>query len=363
MNPFETISQPNNEIRVLIPTLFESLQEQILAGAYLQIVPKGSKGIIINKELSQELQISVNEVITQMQSIPGITSQETATTANAILKRAKNLVKDIENERKKMDQLLNDEKADNKAIEASIVGQLAALVQVVNNNITRFQEAEEAKAKAKALELQRIKDEEMAKAQQERDRVSKIKGLILKFESEVILHAQNATIDTIDTLIAQLKGASLSAEVYQEFHNDALKMYQESMERMEARKVELVKYAELERTNKAQAEELKAQQEAKAKKDAEELAAKNEAIEVAKQEQEMSDAANIQMEHELKTSMNTGAKGVQKRWTFDEESIDMSLLPDEFKTYDKEAITKAIASGRYQIDGVKIYQKIINTSR
>lgn len=368
MNPFANLQNNTQQTTEVVqsqitPEYVNQLQDQIAKGAKLLVIPKGSKGLIVRKEISPELKASVEAITKQMQTLGGIDSQTAAATANAVLKQAKNLVKELENERKKMDQLLNDEKADNKQIEATIVGQLSALVQVVNNNITAFQAAEEKKARERAAELQRKKDEEMAAAQKERDRVANIKSLILKFEGAVLAEVNGATIDTIDSLISRLDAVKISKDVYMEFYDEAEKMYIASKVKLQTRKEELIKYSELEKQNKEQADLLKKQQEEQALKAKQELEEKAEELETQKAEKEMSDVANIQMEHELKISMNTGAKGVQKRWTFDEETIDMSLLPDEFKTFNKEAITKAIANGLYEIPGVNIYQKIINVSR
>lgn len=363
MNPFEEIKETPKTLAKATPEAVNELQAHIEKGSTVQIVPKGYKGLIIRKEISPELKQNVDEVTNRLVNLQAIVSQETASAANVVLKAAKGLIKKLEDERKKMDELLNEEKDHNKSIEASIVGQLATLTTIVNKKITDFQVEEERKANERAKELQRQKDEELLAAQKERDRVTNIKNMILKFETSVVNAANGATLATIDTLISQLKNTNLKAETYQEFLSEAQTMYNNSVVKMENRKAELIKYAELEKQNKEQAALLKKQQEEKAEADRKALEEKQAAIVEETKDAELNAVANVQMTHELKTSMNVGAKGVQKRWTFEEETVDIKLLPEEFLTYDKEAIRKAIAAGRHEIPGVKIYQKTINVSR
>jgi len=366
MNPFEDIN-PAAIVAPIITSLtpdgFNEIQDKLKAGATLQIVPAGSKGIIIRTTISPELVAEVAEVTLKLQTVAGITDQATATEANKILKRAKALVKDLESDRKRMDGPLNAIKAENKAAEDTIIANLQELALVVNQNITRFQAAEEEKARKRAAELEAARQAELQAAANERARVAKIKDMILAFERNCLNAMQTATVEDIDKKITQLAAVKLSPEVYQEFTPEAEELLITLKAQFQTRKSELTRLAVLQKENAEMAAELAAKQAQEAAERAAELKAKQEKEAEERADKELNDTANIQMGHELKTSLNTGAKGVQKRWTFDEDTIDMTLLPAEYLTYDKAKITAAIAAGLHEIPGVNIYQKIINVSR
>lgn len=341
-------------ITKLTPELSNKIQAQLDAGATL---------LIVRNEISPELVKEVAEVTEAMLKITGITDQATAAVANSALKRAKKLVKDLENDRKKMDGPLNDAKAANKAAEDGIIASLQKLAIVVNNNITAFQVAEENKARKIAEDLQRQRDEELAAANAERARVNKIKDLILAFERNCLMAINTATFADIDAKITTLSGVKLSPEIYAEYYIEAMDMYYVCVDRFNARKFELTQLEAAKATNKAEADRIASEQAEASNNRLREIKASAMAADNERIERELSDTANIQMSHELKTSLNTGAKGVQKRWTFDEETIDIAKLPAEYLTFDKAKITAAIAAGLHEIPGVNIYQKIINVSR
>ena len=372
-NPFENILPKEVEQKnialtetignTLTPEHFNQIQDALKTGAKLQLVPVGHKGLIIRKNISAELTAEVNTLTESLKAITGITSQESAENANKVLKKAKTLIKDLEADRKRMDQLLNDEKADNKKMEDGLVSALTALVGLVNNSIVAFQKEEERKAHERQKEIQRQKDEELRLAQIERDRVAKIKNNILEFERNVLNAIGSSTLADIDTKIDQLSKYKVTPETYGEFIGDAQIMYQQCVTKFNERKTELLKVAELEKKNAEQAEQLKLEQKAKADQDNKILAEKQRMAEEEKAEKEQEDLANIQMGSELKTAMNTGARGVMKRWVFEEATIDLSLLPLEYHTFDKAKIKEAIASGAREIPGVNIFQELSNVSR
>lgn len=369
MNPFENILPKEAEQKDIALTenltvdSFNKIQDEIDKGATLQLVPVGHKGIIIRKNISAELVSEVNTLTESLKSIGGIATQESAENANKVLKKAKTLIKDLEADRKRMDQLLNDEKSDNKKMEESIVEGLTTLVGLVNNSIVAFQKEEERKAQERQKEIQRQKDEELRLAQIERDRVAKIKNNILEFERNVLDAINSAVLADIDTKIDLLSKYKVTPDTYGEFIGEAEIMYQQCVTKFNERKTELLKLADLEKKNTEQAAQLKQEQDAKAEQEKKVLAEKQRMAEEEKAEQEQSDIANIQMGSELKTAMNTGAKGVMKRWVFDESTVDLSLLPLEYHTFDKAKIKEAIVAGARDIPGVNIFQELSNVSR
>jgi hypothetical protein len=96
---------------------------------------------------------------------------------------------------------------------------------------------------------------------------------------------------------------------------------------------------------------------------------KQQALEKAQQEEQQqsenfqNEVANIQMTSELQQSLNTKPANIMERWVFDETTIDMSLLPADFHTFDKAKIKEAIKNGCREIPGVVIRKELSNVSR
>jgi hypothetical protein len=339
------------------------INAHVNSGGSIQLVPRGSKGIIIKKEFNAELQKNIDALEIELQGIKDIKSQADAQTANATLKKAKTLLKGLEAERKLMTSVLDDEKSDTMRYEKTISDNLQALVLAVNNGLTIFQREEDRKAREAQELIERQKREALKKAQDEANRIGRIKTMINEFERNVLNRIHSSTIDDIDANIAKLASVKLTAETYAEFLPDAQIMYQSCVTKFNERKVELMRLAEAEKKNFEAAQNQRLELEQKQKR---EMDQQNEKAEMAKRETNdklMEDVSNIQMETELKNAMVPQAKGVQKPWVFDEENIDLSLLPLEFHTFDKKKIKEAIGLGARDIPGVKIYQEIRNVSR
>lgn len=369
-NPFENILPKEAEQKNIAfastdlnPDLYSKLVDAVKAGSTIQLVPAGNKAIVVRTQISAELAQEVSTLTETLKSMPGISSHAAAENANKVLKKAKTLIKDLEADRKRMDSALNDQKSENKGLEDSIVNQLTAFVNLVNTNIIAFQKEEDRKAQERQRLIDEQKKKELEAAQAERDRVAKIKNNILEFERNVLNAINSANLADVDTKIDQLSKYKINIETYGEFIGDAQIMYQQCVTKFNDRKTELLKLAELSKKNEEQAAQLKAEQEAKADQERKVLAEKQRMADEEKTEAEQSDIANIQMGSELKTAMNTGAKGVMRRWVFEESTVDLALLPLEYHSFDKAKIKEAIAAGAREIPGVNIFQEISNVSR
>jgi hypothetical protein len=380
-NPFESLKSedkvnPQEQFSVVatLPTKgvivdagkLHELKEQLNAqGADIVIIPPGAKGIILRTELNPELQSKVDELTEELKplSVLQIKTQDDVVKLNVSLKKAKTIAKAVDEERKLITSELDAEKKGLINLGKSVTDELVRLTTLINTNITNFQIEEDRKAKEKAAEIERQKQADLAKIQAEQKRIADIKNFILEFENNVLNAAHSATVADIDSKIAKLAGVKLKPEVYQEFLPEAIDMYNRCVQKMNDRKIELERLAEAEAINAEAAERMKKEQEEKARleKEAQEQKAAEEQQKIAEQAQES--ISNVQMESELKSSMIGKQKNVQKRWTVEEETIDMSLLPEEYKTADIDKLKKAVAEGAREIPGVRIFEKIINTSR
>jgi hypothetical protein len=340
-----------------------AIQKHIESGGNVVMVPKDSKAIILRQSFNPAIHNMVEELTLDLKKITGINSQEDAANANAILKRAKQLDKAMDEDRKLMTSVLDQEKKLVMNYKDGIVGELPQLIEQRNKWITDFQAAEFKKQQEIERQLQAKRDEELRLAQAENDRKAKIEKLILDFENNVLRAISAATISDIDDKIKKLAGVKINKDTYMEFLPKAEIMYASCVAKMNSRKVELMTLAQAEKTNKEAAEKLKKEQEEKNRLSLEEQQRKSQVTLDALEQEKQSDTSNIQMNYELGVSQQPEIKGVQKRWTFDPATIDMKLLPDEFKTYDEKKIKEAIANGAKEIPGVKIEQKIINQSR
>lgn len=341
----------------------EKIKTILPEGVQFQLVPKGAKGIIVKKEFNLDIKNKIEELTSELQTIGGISSQDDAVKANVSLKKAKTLIKTLSAERLLMTSVLDEEKADTMSYEKAITENLQNLVNVINNNITIFQTAELEKAKKAQEAIDKKKREELAAAQAETDRIAKIKNLMLEFEKNVLNAIHSSTVKTVDERITQLNTFDFNEKVYQEFLPEAQILLQSLKAKFQERKVELMKLAEAEKTNKEAAEKMRIEQEEKARIEKENQTAKAELVQQETQDQLQESVSNIQMESEFKGAMVPKAKGISLPWVFDEETIDMALLPIEFHTFDKKKIKEAISAGLHEIPGVKIYQKVTNVSR
>jgi hypothetical protein len=369
-NPFDTVPENADPLNLNTPVhisessnyaaLKASIEEALRVGSQVVIVPKGSKGIIVSKEFNPLIKEKIEELEIELKEIKAISSQDDAVKANVTLKKAKTLIKTLSSERLLMTSVLDEEKADTMRYEKEVTGNLVSMVDIVNNAITTFQIAEQARLKKIADDIEKEKQTKLLAENAEIQRKATIKGYILEFEKNCLNALQEANVMSIDMKIKQLATFTFDTAIYQEFTTEAYEMYKAMVAKFETRSAELKKIAQ---ANATEAAALQLQAEEQARKDREALAEKEEKVNDAILEESQSAASNIQMEAELKTSIVPKAKGISLPWVFDEETIDMSLLPAEFHTYDKAKIKAAITGGRKEIPGVNIYQKVTNVSR
>jgi hypothetical protein len=327
------------------------------------VVPNNCELVIVRKEFNIEVKNNIKNLENELMQINGITSQASAQAANIVLKKAKQLVKSLSAERMQMTSILDDKKSEIMQYEKSIVENITNLIAIINNNIVLFQIEEDRKAKEAQEKIEKQRREELARVQQEQKRVAEIKTTILDFERNVLNAIQVSTISDIDEKINHLLNFKLSSEIYQEFINDAQIVYQDCVAKFNIRKTELLKLQQLEKENAEAAYNLKLQQQQQFDIEKKQQDQKEENLQNEIKDNVETSISNIQMTSELQTSMIEKAKGVTKRWSVEEETIDLSLLPDEYKCADLKKIKEAISAGCREIPGVNIYEKIINTSR
>jgi DNA repair exonuclease SbcCD ATPase subunit len=326
-------------------------------------VPAGSKAIIIRKEFSPAIIEKISELETELKTLGGIATQDDVVRINASLKKANTLIKTISAERLLLASTLKTEQDALIAMERAAYEDLKKLMESYDKKIVEFQAAEKEKENKRLAEIQRQKDEELRKITENNARISRIKNNILEFERNVLNRIHSSTIETIDSDIATLAAVKLNQATYEEFLHEAQVMYQNVTAKFQERKTELMRLADLEAKNKEAADKMRAEQQQKSEIEKEQQQQK---AEIAKQEiaeNLESDVANVQMASELQTSMIPKAKNVLTRYVFDEEKVDMSLLPEEYKTYDKAKIQEAINAGAREIPGLVIEQKLSNIKR
>ncbi len=349
-----------NEVNIAIEN--SQIVDHLRSGGSIQLVPKGSKGLIIKKEFNQDLLDKIEEITIELKSVGAIKikTQDDAAKVNAVLKKAKALLsKGLENDRKLMTSVLDGEKVEIMNYERTISQPVQVLVDILNNACTEFQRDEDRKAKELQDKIDKEKREKIDAAQKETNRISGIKGLIIEFEGSVMNAIHSATIDDVDEKIKQLAGIKLTDESYMEFLPEAEIMYQSCVTKFNERKGELMRLAQAGKDT----ESLRLQMQQKQEREQQQQDQKAQDLQRESQDKLLEDASNIQMESELKTAMIPQAKSVQKPWIFDEEKIDMKLLPLEFHTFDKKKIKEAISSGAREIPGVEIFQDIRNVSK
>jgi hypothetical protein len=346
------------------PVTETNIIEHIKAGGSVALIPNGSKAIIVRQEFSPEVKNKINELEAKLLSVKAITSQDEAAKANAILKSAKQFEKALLEERKTMTSVLDEEKKSIMDHQEKIVNVISKLIATINANIVNFQKEELRKEQEREVELKKKRDEELRLAQIEADRKSGIQKKIIDFENSVIRACGDATIGDIDDKIKKLASTKILKEAYMEFLPEAEIMYQNCVTRMSKRKVELMELAELAKKNQEEADRLAKEQEEKNRLEALKHKEQGEEKMSAIKDKESEDKANAQMGYEFKVAVGgEKIKGVQKRWVFDATTIDMSLLPDEYKTFDEKKIKEAISAGAREIPGVNIFQDISNVSK
>jgi hypothetical protein len=332
-------------------------------GGDLIVIPKGAKGIIVMKEFSPQLKAQIEALEHELKSIKAINSDEAAAKANATLAKAKKLITAIENDRKLMTNVLDEEKKDTMNHEKAIVSILSNLVTIANKSITDYKIEEDRKARERQAEIDRQKAEELAKIQDEENRKTRIRGLVVNLENNILGAIQKATLSDIDSKIKVLETLKLNPDEYQEFINDALEKVSVGLTRAKIRKTELTQLADLEAKNKEAADKMKQEQAERDAKAQQEAAERQKETERQAKEEKQSAIANVQMGAEFESATMKKPESVQKRWTFEEETIDLAKLPLEYHTFDAKKIKEAIAAGAREIPGVNIYQKIVNVAK
>lgn len=341
MNPFENDNEPP---------------------ATLPVVTNG-KQIIVQTEFDQGLKTKIAVLVEELQKTPAITSQEAVVKANETLSKSKKMIDFIDEQRKQMTSVLDQEKKSIMNYQKAIVGELETLTTTINRSIIEFQKEEDRKAKVIAAEIEKKKQAELLKIQAEQARVNKITNLILDFENSVSVASANATIKDIDDKIKKLNSVIIKEEIYMEFFGEAQVMYQRCVTVLANRKTELLELQNLKSKNEDQARQLEEQQKQNAILQAEAVENKKAQAKKEQEEKEQNEIANLQMESELKTAMIEKPSNVMRRWSFDKETVDISLLPLEFHTFDEKKIKEAIKQGAREIPGIVICEELSNVSR
>jgi hypothetical protein len=326
-------------------------------------VPPGAKAIVVHQEFNPVVKTQISQLEHDLAQIKSIANQAEVDSANASLKKAKALLKNLESERKMMTSVLDDEKNKLISYERSMSEKLVKLIDLINSNIVTWQKAEAKRQAEEAAEIERGKAEKLAKENAEIQRIDTIKSKLLEFEKNVLNAILTSTLQDIDTKAAYLLKFKLPVEIYQEFTNDAEQLKVTLYRKFLDRKTEIGDLAKAEKESAENFATILAAAKAKADQAVEALKARQTEKEQQTAEAQQNVALNIQMESELKLAMQPKIKGAVKRWTFDEGAIDLTILPLKYHTYDKAKIKEAIAAGETDIPGVRIYQDLINVSR
>lgn len=327
------------------------------------LVPAGSDVIIYSKSFAPALLTEVDTLVASIKALKPVASQADVESQNTVLKNASRLMTKIETERKAMNAPLKDVSDELMQMQKNALASISMLVETKNTEIVNFQKEEDRKAREKAAEIQKQKDAEILAAKNEATRKQNILNLIQQFESNVLNAIANATIDTVDNLILHFDNFIVTEKTYMEFLPQAQAMQSELKIKFTNRKSELQKLADLERTNKLQADQLRLQQEQQAQADKKAAAQRIAEQQATVEEQAQSDIANTVMQSEFKTAQMPVAKNVMRKWGFDSENVNMAALPLEYHTFDKAKIDAAIAAGARSIPGIVIEQKISNVKK
>jgi hypothetical protein len=317
-----------------------------------------SDGIIVySKELPEELQTQIDQVVKDLKAIPAITDQSAAEKANKVLATGKRLLNKIKETGVEMRRALNDAAKDIKSFEDTIVSDLSAIVESVNNKITEFQRAEEKK---RLEEEARIKKEAEEKARIELERINSIFSKIGKVRENIASKlAEVTTVEGCEEAIKKLNSIKFDVGVYMEFLSNVEEVKTEYIAKFEEKKNKI---------QKALQNQIETGEDASKVIDSIKEEGSSELARVVYdnskelEETKINALKNIQMEAELKTSTLKGAKSVQRPWVY-KGIADISKVPDEFLTVDETKVKAAIKAGCYQIPGLIIEQEIRNVSR
>jgi len=328
--------------------------------------PESTAIVAMQMELSvpPDIITQIDLVAHELKTVGAIKAQEDVQRANTIIKKAKTIINKVEAERKSLTVILDDYKKKAIAKEKEVTSVLVTLTESLNKSIIEFQKEQDRLERERLAEIARKKAEEQAKIEAER----KAKELHLNNATALkngILQAYNtATLANIDALIERINTVPVMSEAYGEHCPEVQAFIMEYRPKFQTKKSELIQMSELEQKNKAEAERIKAEQQVKAQAEAERIRAEQEA-QKAKLELDQANAlANAQMESELQEAQALTTKsGTRKVWKFNPDTVDMSLLPNEFKTFDEKKIKEAISQGARNIPGVHIYQDIQNVAR
>jgi hypothetical protein len=219
-------------------------------------------------------------------------------------------------------------------------------------SVTQFQQREAKRIADENARIQKERDEKYAKEQKEIREKAEHKQNLLDLERAIVRRGLETTLKNVDENIEIVSAFEINADFYGEHVAEANKIVASGIVMFQKKK------ASLALAPNACAAHDKFAQEQIAAIEEKQLAAQEE-----EQEALQSAALNIQMDAELKTAQIGKQKGIAKVWVFEEDTIDLALLPLEFHTFDKAKIKAAIAAGRTEIPGVIIKQDIRNVAR
>jgi hypothetical protein len=315
-------------------------------------IPPGCKVIIVKQEFKPEILNQISLAVDELSKIKAVQTVEEAESANTHLKRAKGISKNIETERLLMTSVLDQEKKSIMDYAKGLTATLDATIAVVTASVTQFQQREAKRIADENAKIQKDRDEKFAKEQKEIREKAEHKQNLLDLERAIVRRGLETTLKNVDENIEIVSAFEINADFYGEHVAEANKIVASGIVMFQKKK------ASLALAPNACVMHDKASEEAIAAIEAKQLAAQEE-----EQEALQSAALNIQMDAELKTAQIGKQKGIAKVWVFEEDAIDLALLPLEFHTFDKAKIKAAIAAGRTEIPGVIIKQDIRNVAR
>lgn len=329
----------------------------------IQNVPKGFKAILIKKEFDSSVLDQIVTLENELSTLPVIKSDDDLSKVNGSLKKAKTLINKIGADRLEMASGLSQEQKALIELERKTIATLNTLVDTKNKAALAYQVEKDRRAKQAQEQIEKNRQEEMKRILAEKERVQIISNKIIQFEKNVLTAIASATYDDVDSKIEILNQTKLTAEVYQEFLPDAVDMLDRCKKLFTTRKEELQLLHELSLKNKEAADKLQKEQQAKIEANQAELESKKDSINEMLSDSHVSDVENIQMQTELRNAMVEKPSSVRRTYEADFTTIDMSLLPDEYKTFDEKKIKEAVKAGCREIPGVEIKEKLSNVSR
>ncbi len=327
-------------------------------------IPAGHKALLIRVQFDTALTDQVADAIQAVSTISAIQSDADVEAANGALKKAKALVKLIGQQRGLMSVELDNEKKALINLERSLTDPLENCINTLNNSIVAYQREQIRKKEEERKAIEAQKQAELAAAQAETDRKKRIKSIIERIKLNGYEACHSATLATINDSITKMASANYTSETFMEFLPDMQALHIELTGAFNKRKIELEQLAQVEKINSDAAAKLKEDQAAAARAEAERLQKEKEEQASKEADAQENTIANIQMNAEFKEAqVNKLPPGVRRVWTFDEENVDLSLLPIEYHTFDKKKIKEAISAGAREIPGVKITQEVQNVAR